>query len=245
MSKVIPITRSSMPQLAGDVAARIVAGEVVDDHDDAWWEERDAKVAALGAAEARAAALARLRVRAAKMITAGWPVVQTDAALELEGDVERSPLVRRVERFEPAGAVAERTILVLSSGVGSGKTTAACRWALTSGGASPAFLRAATFARTSRYDNDARKRWERASSLVLDDLGAEYVDGKGSFLVDLDELLDMFYAARRPVIITTNLEAAAFKARYGGEAADASRIMSRLRGAGRWYSSKEPDRRKA
>ena len=91
-------------------------------------------------------------------------------------------------------------------------------------------LRAAKFAANSRYDADAREAWMLAPALVLDDLGAEYLDAKGSFLVDLDELIDTFYGDGRPLVITTNTDAAAFKARYG------ERIVDRLRECGVWLS---------
>ena len=65
---------------------------------------------------------------------------------------------------------------------------------------------------------------------MLDDLGAEYVDAKGSFLVDLDELIDTYYGDERPLVITTNLTKDDFKARYG------ARIERRVRECGKWLS---------
>jgi DNA replication protein DnaC len=118
-------------------------------------------------------------------------------------------------------------IIVLSGERGSGKTVAAAWWALrrTRG---TAFVRAAEFARTSRYD-DARKRWTDHHALVLDDLGAEYADAKESFVSDLDELIDIFYSDLRRLIVTTNMDGASFGARYG------ERIIDRLAECGRWF----------
>jgi len=96
----------------------------------------------------------------------------------------------------------------------------------------PLFLRASTFAATSRYDAKHRETVFAAPALVLDDLGAEYLDDKGSFLVDLDELIDTFYANRRPLLITTNLDRDRFYQRYG------SRIRDRLRECGAFWETK-------
>ena len=75
--------------------------------------------------------------------------------------------------------------------------------------------------------------------LVLDDLGSEYMDAKGSLLTDLDELVDVFYGSlRRRLIITTNLTAAGFKTKYG------DRIVSRMRDAGVWIELDAPSLRR-
>ena len=73
--------------------------------------------------------------------------------------------------------------------------------------------------------------------MCLDDLGAEYVDTKGSFLVDLDELIDAHYADRRPLFITTNLAWSVFVERYG------ERIVSRMRQCARWVVLRDTDMR--
>ena len=123
--------------------------------------------------------------------------------------------------------VKKRSVLVLSGDPGSGKTVAAAWWALQR--AHPArFVRAASFAAQSRYDEEKRNMLDGA--LVLDDLGAEYNDAKGSFLVDLDELVDSFYGNRRPLVITTNLDPEPFKQKYG------ERIVDRLRECSVWKS---------
>lgn len=130
------------------------------------------------------------------------------------------------------------TIVVLSGGVGSGKTVAATRWVAENDDRSPLFVRAAAFEASSRYDKKWRERWTKASSLVLDDLGAEYGDAAQHFLTGLDELLDVAYSQPIPTIITTNMPAAAFAERYG------NRIASRLRECARWRNVQGPDLRR-
>jgi len=89
--------------------------------------------------------------------------------------------------------------------------------------------RGATVATSSRYDLEARARWHDPTWLVLDDLGAEYSDGKGSFRVDLDEL----DASQRTLVITTNCTAADFRSRYGERIVDRGPVAPHARGP-RW-----------
>lgn len=92
----------------------------------------------------------------------------------------------------------------------------------------PMFLDVSALVRMSRYSDDEMRPLEDALLLVLDDLGMEFADEKGSFLATLDALLNARYAARLYTVITTNLPAKAFKARYG------ERIADRIREAGRF-----------
>jgi DNA replication protein DnaC len=88
------------------------------------------------------------------------------------------------------------------------------------------FVRAAELARTTLSDYSAADRaafeeWAAAELLVIDDLGAERLwDG---WMARLDELLDRRYGDKLRTIITTNLDGAAFKERYG------TRISDRIR----------------
>jgi DNA replication protein DnaC len=128
-----------------------------------------------------------------------------------------------------AWAATGESLLVLGGTAGCGKTTAAAYWSLMEDW--PAmFLKASRFATTSRYGSEERARWSKAERLVLDDLGAEYLDAKGSFMVDLDELVDAFYSDRRRMLITTNCTPTEFKQRYG------ERVADRIREAGTWIS---------
>lgn len=183
---------------------------------DEQWAEHDARVAD---ENARDLAEGRLRHRS-HMLAIGWPKRAIDAAMTAD---RNKPAVEATARWTPDN----RSVLVLSGAAGCGKTVAAAWWACAQRTAAT-FVRATAFASSSRYDRETRDRWLKASALVLDDLGAEYIDAKGSLLTDLDELVDTFYGDRRPLLITTNLEKTAFKARYG------ERITDRIRECGVW-----------
>lgn len=163
--------------------------------------------------------LTQLRSRATKMLERGWPQRALDVALVAN---ESKPGIKSVAKFDGMGA------LVLSGDVGRGKTVAAAWWAMRQF-IPVLFVRAATLARTSRYDA-AWSTWVKARALCIDDLGGEYADVKGSFAVDLDELVDTFYADKRALIITTNCKAGVFKQRYG------ARVLSRLSESGLWVN---------
>lgn len=134
------------------------------------------------------------------------------------------------------GKFPSQNITVLAGPPGVGKTVTAAAWAVHSP-ARPRFLRASALAAASRYSQDARAKWMETRSLVLDDLGDEYTDKAGSFLVDLDELVDTYYSDLRTLVITTNLGREEFASRYG------VRIADRLRESGRWITMTGPSRR--
>jgi hypothetical protein len=218
---------------------------VPDLDDDAGWEEHDARIRDQISAQSHRLATQTAEKRAAFLVSKGWPRVPVEDALRLEDDAGR--MLRRIAHLAGVGGLppgrAGRPcrMLVLSSGVGSGKTTAACRWQLHRDDSRPVFLRAAAIAACSRYDEKFRRRWEDSSSLVIDDLGREYADGKGSLLSDLEEIVDHCYSNAIPLVMTTNAKPDTFWERYGGKEGP---IASRLRGVGAWFSSNEPDRRK-
>lgn len=161
-----------------------------------------------------------MRSRAGSLADLGWP----RRALEVAAQADGREAVQAMTDWD----VDVCNVAVLSGPAGTGKTVGAAAWALKRRELI-AFVRASTFAASSRYDAEKRARWYEADGLCLDDLGAEYADTKGNFLVDLDELVDTFYADRRPLIITTNLTAPMFKARYG------ARIEDRIRECARWF----------
>jgi DNA replication protein DnaC len=154
------------------------------------------------------------------MLARDWPARALDAAVS--ADKTKSAITKL-----GAWDQSERSACVLSGKPGTGKTVAAALWCL-GRRERVQFVRASTFAASSRYNAEQRAKWFDADGLCLDDLGAEYLDAKGSFLVDLDELVDTFYADRRPLIITTNLSAAEFKKRYD------RRIEDRIRECAAW-----------
>jgi DNA replication protein DnaC len=141
------------------------------------------------------------------------------------------PALARMRTWDPT----ERNILVLAGPVGTGKSIAATWWAAQQP-RTPACVAAMTFARHSRYDCN-RDDLLAAPALILDDLGSEFLDAKGSFLVDLDELVDTYYRAMRPLVITANCTVEVFRTRYG------TRIVDRLLESGEFYSVGGPSLR--
>src|SRR5262249_31101876 len=112
----------------------------------------------------------------------------------------------------------DTVITCLSGNPGVGKTIAACEWLLSR--RSGLFVKAPSLARIDRAKVPGLLN---AHALVLDDLGVEYIDAKGFLSSLLDELIDHRYDLRLPTVITTNLDAAAFKERYG------ARVIDRIR----------------
>lgn len=200
------------------------------DWTDEQWAENDARVAA-AAAKADAGWISTAQMHRSSLGKVGWPELVLREARA--ADLTKQACVRLL-----ANDFKTSHIVVLSGPAGTGKTVAAARWA---DGFSQytRFVRAATFAASSRYNAEQRAQWFDAHALVLDDLGAEYLDSKGSFLVDLDELIDTYYADLRPLVITTNCNSKQFTDRYG------SRVMDRLRQCAKWFSIGGESLRKA
>lgn len=205
----------------------------IPDLSDEEWARRDAEIEAKRKAEAERpeAVAARLAEKLRSYEDRGWPIRALEGAQAAD---ETKPAVVRVSLWKPDA----ENVLVLSGPAGCGKTVAAAWWAWNWRGRVPMFLRSTAFAAGSRYDSDKRDAWLNAGALVLDDLGAEYADAKGNYLVDLDELVDTFYGDKRPLLITTNATADEFKSRYG------QRIADRVRECGTFASVGGPSLRR-
>lgn len=188
---------------------------------DEQWAEHDARVAEQR--EKDVAASTPLSVpREHPLSSFGWPAMYLrDAEV---ADVTLPACARLLSHD-----FAEQHIVVLSGAAGTGKSVAAARWAMQARPC-PTFVMASRFAASSRYDSEQRDVWFDAGALVLDDLGTEYLDTKGSFLVDLDQLVETFYADLRPLVITTNCTDKQFQSRYG------VRVWDRIRHRARWLS---------
>lgn len=181
-------------------------------------------------------------------VAQGLPAVHVDRVLN--GALEDTEALRAVQAFA-ADPAARR--IVLAGGKGCGKTLAAV-WALMNtppgayphgryGAAWPAelhprFIDASELATTSLYDREAIAPLKTCRILVIDDLGIEYGDQKGVFASLLDSVFDARYRGDLRTILTTNLNAAEFKARYS------ERIVDRLREAGTFVESKAPSLRR-
>lgn len=230
---------ATVAQVAADFMAGLTSVLPALDDVEAW-AARDRAIAERAAADEarlRAGELER-RARHLRRAEIDWPERLIEDALAAD---ETRPLVQRVRSFgHPRKERGVRHVLVLEGGVGAGKSTAATWWTMQHGGSSPLYLRSATYEGEGRYDKDVRRRVREATAIVLDDLGAEFKDGRGNFVTALDELVDIVYSQRIPCIITTNLTAEAMRQRYGAEA---DRTWSRLRGCGRWSSVSSGDLR--
>lgn len=127
------------------------------------------------------------------------------------------------------------TFLVLAGGVGCGKTVAACVNPPEEGFL---FVDALELVKAGLYGDKAEAFWEsaqKAKLLVLDDLGTEPRDEKGYAACAFEDLMNKRYNSMRKTILTTNLTAEAFKARYC-EGSGGGRFGDRLRECGDWVA---------
>jgi IstB-like ATP binding protein len=143
------------------------------------------------------------------------------------------------EAVRQAKQNALESLIVLSGGVGAGKTSAACWWLRERArrGVAGWFMTAALLARWPRYDVGEMARLLRIDALVIDDLGTEYMDDKGNFMAILDEVIDSRTANEKQTLVTTNLGVEAFRERYK------DRVADRIRESGRFLSVSAPSRR--
>lgn len=212
---------SAGEDVAGLLARALAGAPPLDDA--AAWAERDAKIQAERDRAAAAEERTRLEKRAALFVAdLDFPeravacAVAPDKTVPIDAALAWAPTTRK-------------NILVLCGDQGIGKTVAACAIALRSSYQTWRYVRAHTFQATSKFDR-ARREDFTAGALILDDLGSEYADAKGSFLSDMDELVDFYYSRpSRPLIITTNVAAKHFPTRYRSE-----RMMGRIRESAVW-----------
>lgn len=195
------------------------------------------------------------------------PIADTDAA-RIAADQRRREIQGKREGLEKAGiparildalasgkalrqtAALERVtawlasdsqdLLVLSGGVGCGKTFAAA-WACTQS-RWPVFCDPLTLATIRRFEGQFNAEdlapLANCSLLVLDDLAAEFAGEKGSTLELVEALLTRRQARGLRTLVTTNAERAEFLRRYG------TRIESRLRESGAFFSCGGDDLRR-
>jgi DNA replication protein DnaC len=155
------------------------------------------------------------RLRTAGVPTAVLDIVQSDALFETE--------------FTKYVKEKNWTTLILSGGVGSGKTVAACLRMDNHFAENPSYFRhdglfvdASDFARINRYDQDAIDKLAKIDFLIIDDLGIEFADTNGNFLCGLLDVVTKRCRERKHTIITTNLNRPDFERRYD------ARILDRI-----------------
>jgi DNA replication protein DnaC len=177
----------------------------------------------------------RKGVEAARVAVQGLDLPERAHALLESGAVRTTEAVLALEK---AGG-----ITVLSGLPGCGKTVAAAKWmwdfARQTQRPGGLWVTATRLARWPRYDDREMERLLSAPRLVVDDLGTEFLDVGGSFMATLDEVINERYAKRRPTVITTNLNATTFKARYE------ERIVDRIREDGQFVVIASPSLRSA
>lgn len=194
-----------------------------------WWEKREKELAQTRARDVALTEAVRVNERAGELKDNGFPLLFVDSAL---AGLEDTTALRHSRLFVQTYS----RILVLAGGVGCGKTTAATWVALKGQDPRPGFIRTSELERRGRYDKELGKWFEDRTSLVIDDVGTEVLDGKGVFRSLLEEVLDVFYSNKRRLVITTNLrpkktrpaDEPQFFERYG------ARVWSRVTQAGEW-----------
>jgi len=205
------------------------------------WDEIEARGRASTEAEAKAMVAAENAAKARALRETGIPA--KDQERISVGTLEQTPATDAI------GSGAD--LICLSGNPGCGKTTAAAAWlwqylqradswrpdrrmlgtpSVLPVAPLPIFLKSARLSRWERYDVKEMDRLLQSARLVIDDLGVEFQDSKGNFMAILDEVIDTRYDESRPTVITTNLDADAFKSRYG------ERIADRIRESGKFVS---------
>jgi len=154
-------------------------------------------------------------------------------------------------------------MMILSGGIGCGKTVAAAKWVLDYTSArenwkvdrtcnlddetngyrysfrgNAVWVSSAKLARVDHYDASVIAGFANCDRLVIDDLGVEYMDPKGFYLSYINELLNERYDAELATLMTTNCNASDFTERYKG------RIVSRVKETGRFFGCGGEDLRK-
>ena len=225
-----PSDRTGGPRPAGSLIGSVDNFEPLSlDYSPEWWERRDREVAEQLARSASELEQSRMTTRSGELRDNGFPEMFIAAAL---GELEDTDAMRLARRFIHL----PRKLLVLAGGVGVGKTTAAAWVALKGQDPRPGFMRISELERRGRYDKKLDEWLRDKTSLVIDDVGAEVLDGKGVFRSLMDEVVDTFYSKRRTLVMTTNLrprrkaadEQEQFLERYG------DRVWSRLNQVGLW-----------
>ena len=148
-----------------------------------------------------------------EMVNAGFPARTMDSVSNLF----MSPALGEIWR--------SADLLVLAGPPGVGKSVAALVWLMLPRDRwnhGKKWVQAGELARGYAYDEGAFASITRAQSLVIDDLGIEYLDQKDRYLSTLEEILSARFANKRPTLATTNLTPEKFKERYG------NRIISRI-----------------
>jgi DNA replication protein DnaC len=144
--------------------------------------------------------------------------------------------IRLLADWHTATREAGSRIAVLAGPPGTGKTTAAAWLCLNRllghvADTDFRFITATELGRLPRFGEARDELLEQAMRgvLIVDDLGTERPRFPDAWQADFDELIDAVYRSNYGVaIVTTNLNARAFRKRYG------ARVLDRLAECGEW-----------
>jgi len=174
---------------------------------------------------------ARQEERRLEGMLASLGVKATTAKAVSSGRLDRTAALQGVEDQERFG----RTFLLLSGGVGTGKTVAAASAAIaaTKSGQRARFVKAGELSTQSSFGDAAEARMaelRRADVLVIDDLGLERLHDmwKQAF----EDLIDHRWEEDLRTIITTNLPPTADAGRQSIRGVYGERVASRIRQKG-------------
>lgn len=226
--------RKKQPSTVGELVGDVKGIDPKLGFSDEWWREHDRRIDEMKAQKMTFDERLRMANRAGELRDNGFPEIAIQAAF---GELADTTAMRHARHFvEMSNHGLRKRLLILAGGVGTGKTTAATWIGMKGADPRPGFIRIAELERRGRYDRSLSDWLEDKTSLIIDDVGAEVLDGKGVFRALIDEIIDKFYANRRTLVMTTNLrprrktdtEQEQFLERYG------DRVWSRLNELGEW-----------
>lgn len=210
------------------------------------WHEAIAQDEAMGEAKRAAESAGRARAERARLLAEDIPkaflvagAAPRDVRMWRRGGYAATESLKAVR--ELIADPGERPFLVLAGAVGSGKTCGATLALLEHAAAkerwnerdTPRFWNVAAVALGALLGKAGEEVLEeaiRAPVLVIEDLGAESMVGADVWLSMLGVVVDARYRAEAVTIITTNLDMAALRKRYGERVADRLRQCARLKG---------------
>lgn len=221
----------------------------------AWLESPEGREANERDERERAAATRSHREQQAQKMFSAWAATGVPRRIRdvLGAAPQDTPAMRRVQRWHGILDVDPRAwCLVLSSSKGTGKSVAAGWWVSQHQPFSrphcfdrrrgeivslPVWWTANRLCRIDAYGVEFDALCAFDGPLVIDDLGSEYDDKAGFLQAMFDALVDARYSEYRPLLITTNLTATAFKTRYS------ERVADRIRDGGSFYEFAAPSMR--
>lgn len=206
--------RVKRPQTLGEALRRLGATEFskLTDED---WDARDRRIEAQIEREREVKKKRDREDRRAQLLTQGAP---RHLVLMPPGEWQDTTAWTKLAGHLAKGARGA----VLAGGVGTGKTCAGLRWLLDC--EAPLYLHAGKLARAEFWKD---RPWEKASAILLDDLGDEARGARQKTGEEFGHLVGHAHEARKHLVVTTNMSLEAIKDQY-----EQPRAWSRLREMG-------------